>query len=193
MRNKFNRTLFGSKDLSWFTRNSNGFMRDMTLFQESSKSCLKSLRTSTRKMNGFNWRRSMTFSYKRSNKSKSNLSTQSTKTNNLPNNMKCRTETQRSLMKFKESGSIVTMNFSSNTSPCLKIMLTSRAKETPTWVDPNKSKEEWALKNRLKCRISSMNFKTSTMFFVTSIKKLESSTKGSTKKTLNTIKKTTIC
>lgn len=47
-------TDYGNKDLLWFIKSLSGFMKDMTLFQESSKSYLKSFRMLIRKMNGFN-------------------------------------------------------------------------------------------------------------------------------------------
>ncbi len=52
--NKSHQIQSGNKDLSWFTKSFNGFIKDTTSFQDSSKACLNNSKMSTRKINGFN-------------------------------------------------------------------------------------------------------------------------------------------
>ena len=195
MHNRYLQIRYGSRDLSWFIRSSSGFMRGMTSYQGSSKFCPRSLRMLTRRMSGLSSSKNMICCLRKFRKFSNSWLTQSIKINNSPNSTNSKTATPSNLTKSNESGSTATTNYSSNTNLWARTTRTSKARATTrTLLKANtvKTREEWPSKSKLKCKASSMNSKISTMSFVKNMKKSESSTKESTKKTPTTPRKTTI-
>ncbi len=143
-------------------------------------------------MNGWNSRKDTIFFSKKYNKFRKNSITPFTKISNLPISMNFKTETPNNLMKSNVFGNTDIMSFSNNTNHWAKTTLISKAKETTKTsvkVSTVKTRVEWLLMSNLRCKVSSINFKMSTMYSVKNMKKSESNMKEFTRKILITPRK----